>query len=242
MTRRWVVLSIALWMGGAASCGMTAGREATFRMVVEAASEEAFETDDGWQVVLERAELDIRAIYLENHGSEFTARSRPVLDWLIPKAYAHETHDEAGAVVGEHVEPLRVNLLEHAESLGEHQGTVGPVDAFTVLLGRPELAEVAWVAGQATRNGETVRFEGALALTKGAHREFADIETRGRIENGAVFVLRVDFVEWLRGVDFQALDSGANGIALIAVDTEAHSSWKTGLRRSGAFQGVWRTP
>lgn len=235
-TMRCVAVSMLL-----SACGATGGGEAPFEMVIEASGVDAegFDTDTGWHVTLDEATVQLSAIYLWENPPALARRWTP-WDLIAPPAHAHagDLHFNGGAVLGEHLGHVQIDLLAAPMSLGERVGNEGRVQSFTVLFEpSDELGgHVAWVKGAASKDGVTVPFEGGLALEPGRDRRVDGLVTDGWISPGATFVTSIEVPRWFRDADFSKLVDGA-----ITPESQVRAAWFLGARSNESFVGSWRT-
>lgn len=227
-----------------AACDATSGAESPFGIVVETqgAGAEGFDTATGWHVLLDAAEVQLSAIYLWENPPALARNARPFRPWnlIVAPAYAHagDMHFAGGAVLGEHVGLIGIDLLKPPLDLGEHIGNEGRVRSFSVVFepSKDLDGHVAWVSGQATKNGVTIPFEGGLSLAPGRERRVDGLMTDGWIAPDATFVLTVQLSRWFQDADFSTL--GENG--QISSDSQVRAAWFLGARSNASFQGSWR--
>lgn len=226
------------------ACDPTGGAESPFRIVVETEGlgPEGFDTDTGWHVTLDSAHARIAAIYLWENPPQLARNERLFRpwNWFIAPAYAHagDLHFAGGAVLGEHVGLVDVDLLKTPLDLGERVGNEGRTRSFSVLFEpAPALnGNIAWVSGRATKEGVSVSFEGGLSLSPGRERRVDGLATDGWIEPGATFVLTFLPARWFRDADFsEFVDNGE-----LSPESQVRAAWFLGARSNGAFTGTWR--
>lgn len=239
----------------------TGGRPITFELTLggpsilaEAARDpRRFTTTTGWQVTLEEACLAIGPMYLfagPSHLQE-SARLAPSrwLPRLVRQAHAHPGHEHfaGGEVRGEWLGQIALDVLDPGpRPLGMHNGLHGAVRAYSLRLDPPRgpLAEDpclrghhAWVRGTATRDGDTVDFEGGLIIPNiGTNRRVDGLPLRAAIDQGSRVVLAVDPAAWLDLAEFETLLERAPGGRLrITPDSQVHRAWFIGARSASAF-------
>lgn len=227
------------------ACDPTGGAESPFAIVVESegVGPEGFDTATGWHVSLDSADVRLSAIYLWENPPALARSVRPfrLWDFVVAPAYAHagDMHFAGGAVLGEHVGLVSVDLLNTPLDLGEHIGNEGRVRSFSVVFepSKDLDGHVAWVSGQATKNGVTIPFEGGLSLAAGRERRVDGLVTDGWIAKDATFVLTVELARWFRDAEFSTL--AADGV--ISPDAQVRAAWFLGARSNQSFSGSWRT-
>ncbi|HMI93564.1 MAG TPA: hypothetical protein VK509_19460, partial [Polyangiales bacterium] len=121
----------------------------------------------------------------------------------------------------------------------------GPTDGLSLELIGPadDLPEglhghSAWVAGDAERDGVTVRFEGGLDLPdKGAIRRVESVESHVLIDEGQTLLLRANPSRWLMEADFSRLDppAGEDEPSAITAEDQVGRAWHIGVRNPAAF-------
>jgi hypothetical protein len=238
-----------LILGGCASG--TEGRIVQVHLALQAESEAdrapgVFETDTGWEVRLDRADLALSAIYAFAPEREPSVMAR-VSRWIVPVAHAHGGHDPLSGkrVRAELVEPLAIDLLaDEPRDLGTIEAEAGPVDALAVDIAEPaspltdELdGHQAWVSGEARRGDELVRFEGGLKisdrdLTRRIETNVADLE----LDDGDALVISIRPSVWLRAAEFDRLATTADDEPrVITPETQVGRAWFIGVRSPAAF-------
>jgi len=247
-------LVVALTTG----CDSTSGRETVVNLAITATTRAggapaSFVTEDGWQVQLTEAAIAIGPVYLFENPPPLAQRLpwwRPD-GWLLPMAHAHagDQHFNGGAVLAEYVDQLRYDCLSGPASLGSTPATVGTARAFSLRLDPPRLksGEVdlthghhAWVAGTATREGETIAFEGGLDIdAAGTLRRVDGLPTEAPLDEGGTFTLVVHPDAWLEGADFASLPASmeAGQPRRITASTQPGAVWFLGARGRQGYAG-----
>lgn len=229
MKRIWLVGALLVALS---ACGETGGAEVPFSIVIETRGTDGFDTETGWHVQLDEARLNVSAIYLWENPPALAR----LWNLLVPVAHAHagDLQFSGGAVLGEHLGLVELDLMSGRRELGERIGNEGPVKSFSVLL-EPVEGHVAQVRGRATKDGISVDFEGGLALEAGRQRRVDGLRTDGELTSGATFVVTANVPRWFRDADFSTLDDG-----VITPGTQTRAAWFLGVRSSDSFTGTWR--
>jgi len=204
-----------------------------------------FTNERGWTIELEEARVAVGQLTLVD-GEPPTARLLDrALRLLVPVAHAHAGFDEwdGGRVRGELLEAVAIDALaDEAHPPIDLVGVAGEVRSAVLELAPTSAASlqgyVARVRGTATRDGETVAFEGGLDLgddPKG--RRIAGVPAALTLREGARVILRVHPRRWLRGADFSTLEAPAapGELRRIQPGTQVHGAFFVGVRSHGAF-------
>jgi hypothetical protein len=260
MKKCWVrwSLTLALAMGALTAviaCGAeTEGRVVPLRITATAEPDEGralgeFTTASGWFVQLTEARLGLAALYAYRPQRDAEpAAVAQLLDLLVPVAHAHGGFDPLNgrAVRAEHREPVALDLLADGEQpLGEVSAETGAIDELALeLLGpsddSPEELQghSAWVAGEAERDGVTVRFAGGVDLREqGTTRRIESLAIGGVIGEGQSLQLRINPSRWLAGADFSRLAPPASEDepSAITPEDQVGRAWYVGVRNPAAF-------
>jgi hypothetical protein len=207
-----------------------------------------FQRADGWVMHLERATVQLGAVYLRAPKYH-----PPMAAWwrlLVPMAHAHTGHAQTlteGQVIGEHLEPIEVDALAAAPvAAGLFASEAAELDRLSVVLGRGLMssAPVAHIKGYAEREGEHVDFDCSLHIAQDADDTPENIEERRRVDQirlsdtprvsaGAQLRIHLQLGRWLEWVDFDALVGSASVCS--APRSALSNQWYLGLRRPEAF-------
>jgi hypothetical protein len=168
------VCGLALLTLAPACVGSSGNGQHAFTAEASGADEHGpFVNDFGWTVTLSRAVVRMGPIYLNTVAPLRAARPRFGLPW-VRVAHAEDAHLGDGLVVGEVLTDAEINLLDDAPTRFDVPGLVTS-DAIRTAEIRfwpgaglsPEAKApqpALEVAGEASKNGETIRFSGAINL------------------------------------------------------------------------------
>jgi len=252
---------LAAWVFAASSAtsvcacgGETEGKVVPLMIAVEPEPDDGaalgeFTTSSGWHVQLTQAQLGVAALYLYTPRREQEPSAvAQLLDLLVPVAHAHGAFDPLNgrAVRAEYRDLVALDLLgDGVQELGEVSAEAGPSDGLSLELVGPgdDLPEAlhghsAWVAGEAERDGVTVRFEGGIDLPdQGAIRRVESVESNVQIDEGQTLLLRVHPSRWLLEADFSRLapPAGEDGPSAITAEDQVGRAWYIGVRNPAAF-------
>lgn len=180
-----------------------------------------FENEHGWSVTLTEAKIDTGPLYFYEGAPLFTR----VWDWMVPSAYAHPGHYVEGDALGDFLESATIDLLASEPVLvGRGDGVTGSYNSVR-FEGR-----TAQVSGTATKDGNTVEFEGTFTL-EGPIEGIAfgaEVTKNGRVQ------LLIDEHEWVRRVDFSLLTT-----LDFQRGTQPFSAFERGVEKAGAYQFSW---
>jgi hypothetical protein len=255
MKRGLVAFGLATGLAfGSSACGAeTEGKVVPLLIAVEAEPDEGaalgeFTTSSGWSVQLTEARLGLAALYVyrPQRGDGPSAVAQ-LLDLLVPVARAHGGFDPLNgrAVRVEYRDPVALDLLaDGVQELGEVAAEAGTVDELALeLLGPSDDSpdalhgHSAWVAGEAERDGVTVRFAGGLDLPdQGTTRRVESIAADAVIDQGQRLLLRVNPSRWLAEADFDRLPPASEDAAsAITPEDQVGRAWYVGVRNPAAF-------
>ncbi|MDX2009645.1 MAG: hypothetical protein SFW67_05625 [Myxococcaceae bacterium] len=193
-------------------------------------------TDSGWTLSDVRGVASFASVRFFE-GQVLITRRRSPLDWLVSTAHAHPGHYEAGAALGELLEPLELNLA------GGEPATWGTVNAVTGRYGSVELgwATGVRVLGTATKGSESVRFDtGVLAPTKplsaiAFEHTMTTAEGTVRLElDLGVLLSRVDFGKTLSTPD-------AQGLTPLDRASPAFNGFERGVTDTTSYRFTWQS-
>ncbi|WP_373048821.1 hypothetical protein [Vulgatibacter sp.] len=230
-----------------AACGVESGtgEEAVpFTLVIAAdPAGQSFTTRAGWQVELEEAHLAVGPLALFTNAAPTASFWQRVRGLVMPVAHAHAGFDEydGGAVRGELLEPVAIDLLDTGGRRFELTGIAGPVRSASLELQPVEDAALrgaqAWVRGTATRGAEVVRFEGGLVLPADRKsRRVSGIPAQLVLGEGSEVLLEVHPQRWFDDADFGSLpEAEEDGVRGIDPAGQVHAAWRLGARAYGAF-------
>ena len=247
--KRWCY---AGWIAALCACSSgTEGKIVQVELVMQPVAEAeaalgSFETATGWQVTLEQAVLALSGIYGYAPEKEPSAIAR-LSRLFVPVAHAHGGYDPVTGrrVRVELVEPMMVDLLDaDGLDLGVVEAEAGTVETFAIEIAAPspDLPEEmhghqAWIAGEARRDDEVVRFAGGLdvpdvALTRRIEASADDVV----LEEDSTLVLSVRPSVWLREANFDRLEPAAGDEPrAITAESQVSRAWFIGVRSPAAF-------
>ena len=252
MTRRTCVVPVgavtcaAALLGGCG--GSTGGQWVQVEVAIESlAQEPAFTTDLGWHVQLTEAQVVLGPMYFyaptEDTLAFLPERMLPTLwELAVPTARAHSGTDPlAGRIVrAEWDEQVLVDLLaDESQYLGQIEAEAGTLDSATLILPPPTEEHQAlmhghhfWVRGEASKDGQTVVFEGGLDLPdNGLTRRVEPVTVDGELAEGSTVVLGIDPAPWFDGAHFDRLVEGEAGQPrAITADSQVRAAWFLGAR------------
>jgi hypothetical protein len=255
--KRWIAAFLlgASAFACATGCGgSTEGELVPLRIAVEPVPDDdaalgEFTTASNWSVQLTEAQLGVAALYLyEPQDEGERGATAQLLDLLVPVAHAHGAFDPLNGkpVRAEYRDPVALDLLaEGVHELGLVSAEAGASEGLSIeLLGPGDRSakalrgHSAWVAGEAERDGVTVRFEGGIDLPdKGAVRRVESIKASAVIDAGQTLVLRVNPSYWLAEADFSRLAAPAaeDEPSRITPEDQVGRAWYIGTRNPAAF-------
>jgi hypothetical protein len=237
----------------AMACGdATAGEIVTIEIALKSApsagdSVAELETDTGYAVELEQASIRLGPIFA--FAPEPMARAEPSLwdrlgECFVSIARAHGGVDLlSGRVVrAEWLEPATLDALDDdTVVLGEIEAEQGVIDAVTLELAR-EASEGAQVRvrGIATREDETLAFEGLLTLGDDpVDRRVELVHEPIDLTDGGRLTIVVHPDVWLRDADFSRAHV-VDGTWTLAPDRQPGRAYRIGARSPAAFSIEWR--
>jgi len=220
------------------SCADTEGAVIPLEVAVRgSAATEPFETSTGWTVSLNEAWVALGA-FRAYADSSFAQRM------LSPnRAFAHGGTDPLNGrrVRAEWLEPIVVDALDpEGVVLGTIDAESGAVDEVGVTLDQPADGDtrghVAWVAGSAIKDGDTIAFEGGLTLEdEPLVRRVENIPLEAELAAGDRWVLAADPRPWLADAIFDRLEESAGDVRTIESDSQVHGALRLGLRNPRAW-------
>lgn len=238
-----LLLGLGLATLSAAACGTTPGAPAAATLVL-APSTASFTTATGWSITLDEAWLVPSALYVYAPDGDTMASLARV---LVPVAHAHGGHDPFGArrVRLEWLGPRALDLLARGRvEIGVLDGSVGPTSDATLAFGvlpddlaastGPSRGHHAFVAGTATREGQTIAFEGGLDLAgDGTQPLIEAIAIDARVEAEGELAMTVDLARWLDEAQLDRLPDAE--VRVLAPGTQPAIAWSLGLRDPRAY-------
>lgn len=242
------------WTTGLALCALlsccgagTAGKLVDVELMVMTEQEPGrepgtFTTQTGFEVVLSEAKVALASILV--YAPENEARSSLRAFWL-GRARAHGGFDPFNGrrVRLEYAEPLTVDLLaDEPRSLGMVTAESGAIASTTLLFADRVEGRLgqAYVRGTATRDGEQIAFEGALALDDEALLRRVDgVHSEGELAAGGTLTLLFKPKLWFDEAHFERLESAADGERQITPSTQVHTAWSFGARSTKAYTTEW---
>jgi hypothetical protein len=216
-------------------------------VVVDSDGMVEFVNAEGYTIRLTRMRVAFENVEFTTGGEEHMAMLRPLVDLMIPTAYAHPGHDAGGEVIGEMDGRFVVDWLDEGALLGTAVLIQSDYNGANFVFTRarpgdgidasdPIVGHTFEIAGEATKDGETWTFSG-----------FVD-EDEGRRVIGLPFDLEVDATtdETLGlqllpkdpaeadtafdDLDFAALDDDGDGIVQIVPGEAAANVLKKQLQ------------
>ena len=210
------------------ACALPEGR-GELEATVEAASVAPTEwTDaDGRVIALERGEITLQDLYLHEPAATHVASFHP-LDLLIPSAYAHPGHDDAGSVAGEMLGRWRVDLAAGVQPLGTAALYEGAFASATLGLA----SEVAFLEGTVTDEAGTRPFAFSLV----PDQELTGLPFEARFEASDTPTLRIEIdPAWILSfVDLGAPDTDGDGL-LTGGDGDNEALLRFGVHSTGGY-------
>lgn len=253
MTRvAWSTFGIIACALASACGGETAGEVVAIEIALKSAPSEGesvsrFETDTGYAVELEEASVRLGPIFA--FAPEPLARARPSVWQMMREGFVSVAHAHGGVdlvsgrmVRAEWLEPVTLDALDdRATVLGEVEAEQGVVDAITLELARAasEGAQVI-VSGSAMRDGEMLRFEGALELGDDPlERRVELVHEHIELTDGGQLTIVVHPEVWLREADLSRapIDEGSS---TLDSDSQPGRAFHIGARSPAAFSIEWR--
>jgi hypothetical protein len=172
---------------------------------------------------------------------------------IVPVAHAHGGHDPAGGLRAnaELLEPLALDLLEaEGAQLPEISAQAGPIAKLVLEIAPPDDADLpdtlhgyqAWVAGEATKDGETIAFEGGLTVPdEGINRRIEVMATDIVLDEGGRLLLSIRPSRWLHDASFDRLEPAADGEPrTITPQSEVGRAWLVGARSPSDLSVHWQ--
>ncbi len=235
--------------------GETGGRVIDIHLRVQPEAEPdrplgEFTTATGWEVTLDQATLAVGSMYafasVESPGAMAW-----LSDLLVPVARAHGGFDPASGLRAraELLEPVAIDLLApDGQELPDVEAEAGALAkvALDIAKADDELPEAlhghqAWVAGEATRGEERVRFEGGLDIEGEGLQRRIETDVEGiELEEGGTLVLALRPSRWLRDANFDRLAAPATGEpATITPTSQVGRAWLVGARSPAVIAVNW---
>jgi hypothetical protein len=232
----------------ATACGETGGQVVTIDVALDApTSPSSFATNTGWEVRLDEARIALGPIFA--FAPRFEGGAMAALRaFLFPVALAHGGTDPLNGrrVRAEWLAQVTFDATPGADpvALGTIEAESGEVDSVMVTLDPPDPANAAvmhghhlWVRGEASKAGETIRFEGGLDIPdEGLSRRVENIPIDAFLEQGGRWTISVHPEEWFQDADFEQLtEQSAEGVYLIMPESQVRSAWLLGARTPRAY-------
>jgi hypothetical protein len=232
----------------AAACGETEGEIVTIEVALEApASPSTFTTSTGWEVRLDEARVAIGPLFA--FAPRFEGGAVAALrSFFMPRARAHGGTDPLNGrrVRAEWLGQVAFDATPGADPvvLGVIEAESGEVDAVTVTLNPPEPDHAAtlhdhhfWVRGEATKDGETIPFEGGLDIPdEGLSRRVESIPIDAFLDQGGRWTVTVRATEWLQDALFDRLtEQNGEGVFVITPESQVRGAWLLGARSTRAY-------
>lgn len=211
----------------------TEGERVSFQLMATASGDDApFATASGWTIDIQQAEVVLGPVFL--FDAEPIARA-PWSSWLVSEAHAH-VPTQAGAVLGEVIDQVRIDLLAASPALlADVYGQAGVARSIEVQLFRAgEVSTAATgdtvvLAGQAQREGITIPFEFRWSPDAGAPLSITNIAASLDLNSsGAPVQLSLDLASVFYNVDLTATESMTD-VMVIETGSEAGQAIASGL-------------
>jgi hypothetical protein len=218
-----------------------------------------FVTETGWRVELSQASVALGPIYFYENPS-LIAHNQPrpgigtqLWDVLVPSAHAHagDFHVNGGRVVGEWVDQMVFDAINpNSVPLGYINGIETSTRSWSVGIDPPRTSikgdasilhgNQAYVVGIATKEQQTVPFEGGLSIEKEGNAtrvEALPIQTQLSSNTRITIFLHVE--NWFDQAHFDRLtEQNEQGRYLITPDSQVSVAWLLGLRNQQAFSAT----
>lgn len=252
------VIAIALGLSGFAGCSGEEAARVSVPVRVDARDLQPLETDRGYRVELSEARLVARDLRFAVAGEEHA--SSGLLDWLVPKAYAHPGHYVGGDVTGELLGQFVTSWLPEAQAPlglatlleGEYRSASFAFGRATASLGLattdPLVGHSAVLRGSATRSGIRRAFLAVLDISP----EYAPVGMPFAAGVSAEAPLAIGFELLPRepleqgtlfdGIDFARLPTDADGVVTLSPASQnaaligAYERLSEALRSPGHFR------
>lgn len=215
-------------------------------MATESLAEDSvFTTDLGWEIHLQEAKAALAPLYLYAPGSQPLTFLREL---MVPIAQAHSGTDPLAEhiVLAEWNEQTVLDLLSNeTQYLGSVTAEAGAVEKATLILQPPAAAHDTlmhgyhfWVRGEASKDGQTVAFEGGLDLPNtGLTRRVEPIPVDGMLAEGTTIVLGLDPRTWFEGAHFERLAATASEEThIIHANSQVRGAWFLGARDLSGYR------
>jgi hypothetical protein len=197
-----------------------------------------FQTATGYQVHLDEARLELKAVYLYAPA----AARLSALAWLerslVSVAHAHGGVDvEKGRrVLAEWTKPMTVDVLsDSAVRLAETDAEGGEVDAVKLQLAD---AAVAHVRGHAERDGKHWYFEADVEPSTDVQRHIELVDLGETLAQGSLVQVTVHPKTWLDLCEFEDLDDAGDQdstFTAVTKDDQVGRAIDIGVRSPNAF-------
>ena len=193
-----------------------------------------FVTNEGYTIHLTRMRVAFENVEFTTSGELHAALWRPLVDLVIPSAYAHPGHYAGGEVIGEVNGRFVVDWLAHGQVLGDATLLQGQYDGanFVFTRGRGSdglpvgdalLGHTFDIAGEASKDGQVWSFSTILDQDEG--RRVVGLPLDLEVDGGTDVTLGLQLlpVDPFEGdtafdnLDFAALDE--DGDLLVALES-----------------------
>lgn len=256
----WLAVAGSLavpWAVGAGCQSNTGGEPVSIELSFQTnGAARTFESRTGWTVELEEASIALGAAYF-NQNPSLLAR---VGQALLPSAHAHPGHDffAGGEVRAEWLGQVVFDTLAGPRRIRDVPGIAGGVRSWTLLVEppRPGVDEAnalrgyrAYVVGTASRDGQTIAFEGGLETLDEQQSDTGGVRFEGlpidvELTSATTIEVDVDPQVWLDEADFErlldedgnCLETSEAGRCFILGDSQVHNAWVLGMTTRQAFQ------
>lgn len=197
-----------------------------------------FETVRGYQVHLDEARLELKAVYLYAPA----AAKQSAVAWferhLVSVAHAHGGVDvEKGRrVLAEWTKPASIDVLSDAPvHLAKTEAESGEVDAVKLQLADKA---VAHVRGHAERAGKRWSFDADVDPSAGVQRLVELLDLNETLAEGSLVQVTVHPKTWLDLCEFEelaAIDVGDDSVTSVTKQDQVGRAIDIGVRSPNAF-------
>lgn len=169
------VLALQFFILGSAACGLDSevAPRVELDVVVDSKGMVEFETDEGYSITFTRMRVAFEDVEFTTSGEMHAALWQPLVDLVIPTAYAHPGHYAGGEVIGEMNGRFVVDWLAQGQSLGTATMLESQYDGANFVFTRasaadglapddPLIGHTFDFAGEARKDGQVWTFSGLL--------------------------------------------------------------------------------
>jgi len=246
--RGWAALGMCC-VGAAAGCGFDSELAARVEVPVVVQSDGMGElvNAEGYAIRVTTMRVAFENVEFTTSGEMHASLWSPVLDLVVPTAYAHPGHYAGGEVVGEMNGRFVVDWLDAGAELGLATLLEARYDGANFVFTRarpgdgiadedPLMGHTFEIAGEATRDGRTWTFSALVDQDEG--RRVIGLPFDLEVDEGADDVLGLQMLLFdpseadtvFDGIDFAALDPDDDGVVELVPDSEAYNVLKKQLQ------------